>query len=221
MRGINDITVSDPKKYIEANVAMLQAMKGGEGQLNVYKDIKVERDAQTYQGMAFTRVVATLDLDKLAQIGGNNPAQAETFKAMFGGDTVSYWFGTDGKRLLQVMTPKWEDAKAQVDAYLKGSAGVGATPGFKALRSQLPEQASLLFMVNAQSLVQIFATQFAAILKNPNLKVPGDLPKEPALLGVSLTPRPPVGYEFHLVIPSSVGIVIEKGLAPLFRGLAN
>jgi hypothetical protein len=117
------------------------------------------------------------------------------------------------------MTPKWEDARDQVDAYLKGTAGIGATAGFKSVRSELPEQASLLMLFSAQSLAGMMATQFATMFNNPNLKVPGDLAKEPALLGVSLTPRPPVGYEFHLVVPASVGVVIDKALLPLFRAV--
>jgi hypothetical protein len=219
MRVLNDIKVPDPKKYIAANQAMLQAMKGGEGQLNFYKDLKIEPDAKTYEDLTFTHIVATLDLDKLAQLSGNNPAGAASIKAMFGGDLLSYWYGTDGKRLLQVITPTWDDAKAQIDAYLKGGAGIGATPGFQAVRSRLPERASLLAMLSAQGLVQMFAAQFAATFNNPNLKVPGDLPKEPALVGFSLTPQPPAGYEFHLVVPSPVGTVIDKGMVPLFQGL--
>ena len=46
------------------------------------------------------------------------------------------------------------------------------------------------------------------------------MPKEPAFLGVSLTPQPSEGYEFHLVIPSPVGTVIAKGVVPIFQGLA-
>ena len=33
MRSLNDIKVDDPKKYIEASIAMLRAMSGGEGQV--------------------------------------------------------------------------------------------------------------------------------------------------------------------------------------------
>src|SRR5262245_2349762 len=85
IRGLKEIThtASDPKKYIEACLAMLQAMKeGGENQFNFYKEVKVESNAKTYQGMSFTHVIATLDLDKLTQLGGNNPAQAANLKAM-------------------------------------------------------------------------------------------------------------------------------------------
>ena len=74
-------------------------------------------------------------------------------------------------------------------------------------------------LVSAQGLVRMFASQFAATLNKPDLKAPGDLPKEPVLFGVSLTPRPPSGYEFHLVVPSQVGPIFEKGLVPLFQSI--
>jgi hypothetical protein len=212
--------VSDPKKYLAASEAVLRAMKGTEGQSSFFKDVKVEPDVQTYQGLTFTRIVATLDLGKLAQLGGNNPAQGEAMKSLFGGGTATYWYGTDGKkRLLQVMAPSWEAVKAQIDGYLKGEPGIGASRGFKAIRSELPEQTSLLVLFEAQSFVKMIVSQLAATLKNPDLKVPDDLSKEPVFLGGSITPRPPLGYEFHLVIPSTVGTVIDKGLMPLIQKL--
>jgi hypothetical protein len=220
MRGLSEFSVSDPRKYIDATLAMLEAMKGaGESPLNVYKDIKVERDAKTCRGIAFTQIITTVDLDKLTRLAGNNPAQAEGMKAMFGGGTVSYWYGTDGRRAFQVMAPNWDDAKAQVESYLDGKDGIGATAAFKAVRSQLPEQASLLVLLSTQGLIRMFASQFAAMFQNPDLKVPADLPKDPVFLGVSLTPRAPAGYEFHLVVPSSVGPVVNKGLIPILQGL--
>src|SRR5204862_574086 len=50
MRSLTEVIASDPKKYMEASLAMLQAMKGGDGQLNLYKHIKIEPDVQTYRG---------------------------------------------------------------------------------------------------------------------------------------------------------------------------
>jgi hypothetical protein len=223
MSMFSDMTVSDPKKYVAAQVAMLQAMKGSGGPLNLFKDVKVDHDIQAYQGLNFTRIATSLDMDKLSQLGGNNPAGGEAvksmMKSMYGGDTFTYWYGTDGKRLFQVMGPSWESVKPQIDGYLKGAGGIGETPGFKAVRSELPAQASLLAMIESQSLARMYANLFATMFKNPDLKVGDDLPKEPAFLGMSVTPRPPVGYEIHLVIPSSVGTVVDKGLVPIFRGL--
>jgi hypothetical protein len=47
-----------------------------------------------------------------------------------------------------------------------------------------------------------------------DLKPPADFPKVPALMGASLIASP-AGYDFRMVIPSDVGPVLEKGLAPL------
>jgi hypothetical protein len=63
--------------------------------------------------------------------------------------------------------------------------------------------------------------QFATIAKNADLKAPEDLPKEPAYLGASITPQASEGFEFHLVVPSPVGIVISKGMESMIRALAG
>ena len=219
MRAVNVMNVADPKEFISAVQDMLLAMKGDEGSPGIYKDVKIDADVETHRGFTFNHAVARVDLDKMAKLGGNTPAGAMTMKSMLDGDSLSYWLGTDGKRVIQVMTPTWEDAEARIDAFLDGDAGIGTTPGYQAVRSLLPEQASLLMLVNAQGMVRMLASQFAAALNKPDLKPPGDLPEEPALLGFSLTPRRPTGYEFHFVLPSRVGPVFETGLVPLFEGM--
>jgi len=219
MRNMNVTHVTDPKKYIAACQANIQALKGGEGPSSVYKDVKIESNVENYQGLTFSHIIATLDFDKLAQLNPNNPAGAAAVKSMLGGETTNSWLGTDGQRVFQVTAATWNDAKAQIDTFLKGNAGIGTVAGFKSVRSRLPEQANLLALVSAQGMVRMFASQFAATLNKPDLKAPGDLPQEPVLFGVSLTPMPPAGYEFHLVVPSQVGPIFEKGLAPLFKSI--
>ncbi len=83
------------------------------------------------------------------------------------------------------------------------------------------QPAAHLTLVPAAGVVRIFAAQFAATLNKPDLKAPGDLPKEPVFFGVSLTPRPPCGYEFHLFVPSQIGPIFEKGLVPLFQSITQ
>jgi hypothetical protein len=221
MVAINDIKTEDPKRFIEKSLAILRAMSGGEGQSGLFKDVKVEPAAQTLRGLTFTQASATVNMDKLAEISGNNPAQLESMKAIFGDGRMNYWYGTDGKRLLQVVAPKWEDAKTLIDDYLKGAGDVGQATGFKAVLSELPGRASFLMLFSTQGLVRILANQFATLSKNPNLKAPDDMPKEPAYLGVSLTPHPSEGYELHLVIPSPVGAVVAKGMVPLFQAIGG
>lgn len=220
VRSFKDIRVSDPRKYIDASIAINRAMSGGEGQSALLKDLKVESGAQTYEGLTFTHVVATMNAEKLAELSGNQPGQVDAIKAMFGDGRLSNWYGTDGKRLFEVAAPTWDEAKTLIDSYLKGSGGVGRTAGFKAVRSELPEQAAFVMLFSTQGLVRMFAKIFAITTKNPNLKPPDDMPKEPAYIGASLTPHAAEGYEVHLVLPGAAGTVVAKGLVPLFQGLA-
>ena len=64
------------------------------------------------------------------------------------------WLGTDGHRVLQVTARTWKDARAQIDSFLKGNAGIGRIAGYKNVRSRLPEQASILALVSGQGLVR-------------------------------------------------------------------
>ena len=161
MKGLNQITVSDPKAYIAATLATLTAMKNSEGPLNVYKEIKVEENPETYQDLKLTHVSATIDPEKLEKLAGNNPAAAQSMKSMFAGNAIHYWFATDGKRLYQMITPTIGEAKALLDAYLKGDARIGAKAGFKAVRSRLPESASFLMLLSAQGMTKMIASQLA------------------------------------------------------------
>jgi hypothetical protein len=219
MRMLNDLRVTDPKKYMDASIAMVRAMGGGEGQPRIYKEVKVEPAAQTHQGMTFTHVAVVADIDKLVELSGNVPGQADMMKAMFGDGRINYWYGTDNKRLLQVIAPNWEDARSLIDGYLKGEGGVGQAAGFKAVRSELPQKANVLAILDTQATVRMYVNMFSMILKKPELKVPDDMPKEPVYLGGSLTPYPSEGYEFHTVIPGAVGTVIAKGVIPIFQNL--
>ncbi len=176
------------------------------------------RRPRTYQGFAFDRTTVVIDLDKLAKLQAN-PAAAASLKSMFRDGKMTYWLGTDGKRVIQVIANTWDEAKAQLDVFMKGEGGIGTNASFKAVRGKLPEKANLMVLVSMQGLVKMFANQFAAVLNKPDLKPPGDMPKEAALFGLSLSPAAPNGYEFHLVVPSCVGPVIEKGMIPVFQSL--
>lgn len=216
IRAVNVIEVSDPKTYIAATRAMMLAMKSGEGPFGVYKDVQITEGDKTARGFTFDRLTGTIDLDKMAQLGGQNQAGAASMKAMFGGGVMTLWIGTDGKRVIQLTVPTWDDARAQLDTFLDGNGGISSTPGFKTVRSALPEQASMLMLLNGQGMLRMIT----AVQNNPALKPPDDLPREPALIGLSLTPRAPTAYEFHLVLPSTIGPVFEKGLAPLMQAPA-
>ncbi|WP_165250564.1 hypothetical protein [Paludisphaera soli] len=219
LRGFNVIKTSDPKAYIAATEAMLTGMKGSDGPLNVYKDVKIERDVQEHRGIRFTHIVATFDEEKLAKLAAGNPQGSASLKAMMGGDALGYWIGTDDRRVIQATTPDWDRARAQIDQFLDGGKSVGDQPAFQAVRSALADRASFLMILSAQGLVRMMATQLAATANKPELKDLADLPSEPAYFGLSLTPAAPNGYEFRLSVPSPVVPVFEKGMLPVLQNL--
>jgi hypothetical protein len=221
LSSISEIKTEDPKKLVEKSLALMRAMGGAEAPGGIYKELKVEPAAQSHHALTFTHVSATINLVKLAEMSGNNPAQLETMKTIFHDGRMNVWYGTDGKRLLKVAAPTWEEARALIDAYLKGEGGIGRTAGFRAVLSELPGRASFLLLFSSQDLVRMMARQFATIAKNADLKAPEDMPKEPAYLGASVTPFASEGFEFHLVIPSPVGTVISKGMVPLFQAIGG
>jgi hypothetical protein len=219
MKSFSISTVANPKAYREVFTASMKAMTAADSPFNMFKDVKVTPDALTYEGFSFSKVEMALDFDKIAKLQPNNPGMVPMMKAMYGGDKLTAWFGVKDKQLAHIAAPSWDDAKSQLDTYLKGGDGVASTPGYKAIRGKLPEKASLLMLVSAQGLIKQIVAQFGAMGLTPDAKPPTDLPKEPALFGGSLTPVAPNGYEFHFIVPSAVGPVFEKGLVPVFSGI--
>jgi hypothetical protein len=205
MRMFNLYKVSNPAALLAASEATMKAMKNSDSPLNFYKDVTVTRDAETYGGFTFTRTEMVVDPEKLEKFTTGNPAQAAQMKAMLGGGKITSWFGLKEGQMLQITAPSWEQAKAQIDAYEKGEGHVGASPGFAAARAKLPKDVNLLMLMSAQGFVRQIAAQLGA-------GAPTDLPKEPALIGLSLTTTPGTGFEFRVVVPSSVGAVFEKGM---------
>jgi hypothetical protein len=214
-----DVTnLTDPKSFVDAFNSMMKLMQAADSPLNVYKEIKSTPNAETYRGFTFTRIEMTFDFDKFAKLIPNNPAGVEGMKAMYGGDKMTTWLGVSDTQMIKVNAPTWSDAKAQIDSYYKGEDGVGSTAGFKATRAKLPKQANMLALISAQGMVRQLTAQMSMMMPNAP-KQPADMPKEPVFMGFSLTPAAPNGFEFHLVVPSTVGPVFEKGLVPVISGL--
>ena len=205
MRMFSIYNLSDPKALLASSEAMTTALKGMDSPMNVYKDVTLTRNAETYGGFSFTRVEMTIDSEKVAKLTQGNPAQAAQMKAMFTGDKVTTWYGINDKQMLQIMAPSWDQAKAQIDASEKGGGSLGASPGFPAARAKLPKDVNVLVLLSAQGILRQVWAQLGA-------PAPPDLSKDLALIGASLTTVPGSGFEFRLVIPSAVGPIFEKGM---------
>lgn len=219
VQGLNVMTTEDPRKLMEASLAMSRALKSAKPGpfAELIKDVSVTPDARKYKDTSFTEVVVKMDLDALAKLQPN-PAAAESTRQMFGGDTLRTFLGVQDKSVLSVTAKDWDTARGLLDAYTQGQNPLGQSASFKAIRSQLPDQPSMVMLLSAQGLVRQMASQFAGMLQNPDLKPPADMPKETALIGGALKPGTK-GYQFQLIIPSEVGPVFEKGLGPVIRGL--
>jgi hypothetical protein len=215
-----DITnLSDPKSFVAAFEGMMKLMQGNDSPMSFFKDVKSTPNVETYKGFSFTRIEMTVDYDKFAKLQPNNPAAVAGLKAMYGGDKLTTWLGVGETQMIKMLAPTWSDAKAQIDAYFKGEDGIGATAGFKATRAKLPKQANLLVLMSAQGFVRQLTAQISMMMPDALKQPPADMPKDPALIGFSLSPAGSNGFEFHLVVPSAVGPVFEKGLVPLFSNL--
>ncbi len=218
-------TYADPAKAVEATIAGIAALKSGKAALpDMIKDITVTRDAETYKGFTFAKSQVTYDQDKMKAMAGKTPANPngpspDAMRALMG-DGVTTWVGTDGKTVLQVSAPDWNQAKARIDAVLAGgSSSLGQASNYQALRNALPKQFGTLILVNAQALITQGLASFGTLMPDsPVGKTQLNLPAEPAFFGGTVTPVAK-GFQFQFLLPSSVGPVVEQAVGPIFQAV--
>src|SRR5262249_2686285 len=136
------------------------------------------------------------DLDKLAETvpGGGDAIKAAMKKLL--GEDMHLWVGTDGKRVVTLTANDWNAARKNLDGYLDGSATLGKEAAYKATRSQLPAETSLLALTDAGPMALGMGNYMLAILKAvPQLPI--NLPEsikpvttKTSYLGVAMTLKP-------------------------------
>jgi hypothetical protein len=218
VRALNLMTFADPRKAVESFDLSFQALRTKPQGLEWIKDVQYQPAAETYRGFSLSRATMALDLDRLAKLQPGTPDSAAMLRTMLG-ETMSSWYGTDGKVVLSVTAQDWDAARAWIDAATSDRGSLGSSENFPKVRSRLPERLNGAFLLSAQGFVRQMSSQLSAMQPdNPNLKLPHDLPQEPALFGGALSPAGD-GYQFQAVVPSAVGPIIEQGLIPLFQGV--
>ena len=219
IRGVSLMKVERPENYLAASLAVMKAMKAekeGEGLMAIYKEVEVTPEAGEHAGYTFTKVVMVFDMEKMAAMSGNNPAAQASTEAMLGGDRMTTWMGTNGDLVMTVNAPDWEAAKALIDGTFGGEAGIGSTASYKAVRGRMPEEVTGLMMLSAQGLVKQLNVQLGAMFGGAKPDDAVELPAEPALMGMSVVGSDE-GLGFDLIVPSAVGPVLEKGMAPIIQ----
>ena len=219
MRGMNVMKVADPAKYIAASQALMEAMKGDGGPSSFYKDLKIDLNAGTHQGITFRHIVATLDFEKMAQAQSQQPVRNCGHEVNVRRRDDEQLAGHGRETRFPGHGPDLERRQGSGRYVLEGECRHRLTCRLQERALAVARAGRLSHAGKPPGLVRMIATQLAATLNKPDLKAPADLPSEPVLFGGSLTPRPPASYEFHLVVPSQVGPIFEKGIVPLFQSI--
>lgn len=220
------MTPKEPAKLAEAHVKVLRNLpEAGWYQNIVLKEKPEVREAeQTHRGFELARASLVLDLEASA---GNIPdenlrkATVESMRRLVS-ERTTYWFGTDGKRYVQVSGKDWDAARRLLDAYLDGKEAVGSDGAFQAVRKQLPAEASQVVIADVGRMLGSFGDYIKAIVEAlpafPGLDLTELKPArgEPTYAGVAVVLKPgSVGAT--VVIPSAAVRTGRTVLAPLFE----
>jgi hypothetical protein len=223
--GVTVTTYRDPTHAVAGQLKLFQAMSEGATFQNapIKGKPEIKEGAETYRDFKFNAVKIRFDLDKVAEsVPGAGESMKEGMKKLLGED-LKVWFGTDGKRYLQVTAKDWTAAKGQIDRYLDGQAAVSGEPAYQITRKQLPAEATLIGLADAGRFTQTMGDYLLSVFKAvPGLPV--NLPDgikpvttKTSYLGVAVTLQPEHG-SFDLFVPVTAVQEIRKVIQPLFKG---
>lgn len=213
----------DPAKAVAAQLKLLQSVQpGGQFEGGPAKEPpKVTVRAEKYVDFEMNAVEITWDLEKAVGGGANIPEEmrkqmAEGMKKILG-EKRRFWFGTDGKLVVQVNADRWEDARKLLDGYFRGQGGAGEDAGFKEARAELPAEASSIILmdpVRYGGLVVDFMKAFGA------LPIPINIPADakPTYVGMGLTFQAERVSADFVITASAVKEVYRTFVAPLRGG---
>jgi hypothetical protein len=225
--GLSVMKCTDPEKAVAAAVKMMQSMgsAGGFFQNMPFKDKpEIKPNAEKYGAVSFTSVHMVWDLDKMMSAAGAQLPEAfrkqmvEGMKQLMG-EEINSWLGTDGKVVIQVTANDWESAKKTLDQYYKDTGTVGEEKGFAAVRKQLPEQASVVVMMDVVQYTGDIIDFLGPVLQSSGASLPAKFPKavkdKPGFLGVAITMESNRGGYDVAVPADTVKLVYESYVSPL------
>jgi hypothetical protein len=211
--------VKDPQKAADAKLAVFQALGEGSRYSNLALKAKPKaaKDAQKHAG--FTLHSATVEVDYEASVqkgleGDQREAAIEAMKKLVP-EKQTIYFGTDGKRFVQVSGKDWDEAKGLLDQFASPKAKASDDPAFAATRKQLPAEAGYVLLSDAGSLIGTLA-EYAGGLAGAIPGGPGaDFPKfgkvkgDPAYMGVAVTAKKQ-SVRFDLFVPTTAVKAVMK-----------
>ncbi|HWE35154.1 MAG TPA: hypothetical protein VG406_01175 [Isosphaeraceae bacterium] len=204
---LNVALYGDPRKAVDAMTADLQATASEKG---VVKKVDIKAGEQRYRGFTLNHATLTPNIERIKQLNPAAPVAGLADKP------TQTWFGTDGKVVVSIAAPSWEQARARLDAYLDAKQTLGQQAAYKTLRQALPRSPGLLVLAEAQGVVHLVESLIGMV---QGRDVPAaTLPEEPAFFGLAVAPTE-TGTTFQFRLPSVVGPVLEQGILPLLQGI--
>ncbi|MFO0798617.1 MAG: hypothetical protein U0804_14175 [Gemmataceae bacterium] len=182
---------------------------------------RVTDAAQTHRGFTFAEMKLAFDFEATIQ---SLPEQAR--ETTLGNlkrvakERMTFWIGTDGKTVATLTAEDWGAASKLLDDYLDGTAGVGTEAGFKTTRSNLPADATAVYLAETSQAVQMITDQVKGIPTPNGRPAIGKLGNvqggEPTYLGFALTLKPQ-GAGVDVFVPGTAMNVAARMLAGAFR----
>lgn len=216
---------TDPGALVDAQLKVYRTLGEGASFQNVRLKGKptVKEADQRYEGFTLHRATVPLDLEATAaSIPDENLRRAtvESMKRLVS-ETPTVWFGTDGKRYVQIGGKDWESARGLLTQFLAGERPVGKGEAFRAVRGRLPAAAAMVAVADAapatSALGQYIKGMVDALPGLPGLEVPefrpaGDLP--PAFVGLAVVFKPG-SAAFTVVVPVEAMKAARKVVHPV------
>jgi hypothetical protein len=203
-------TYKDAAKVSAARLAVFQALDEGAKYSNLVlkRKPKVTADAQSHAGFKLHAAEIEVDFEASVQKAGDPNQKEAAIEAMkkLMPEKQTLWFGTDGKRYVQVTGKNWDAAKKLLDEFAAPKAKVGDDPAFAVTRKQLPADAGYLLLTDAVPLLgqlSDYAGQLGGAIPGAPT---GELPKfgkgkgDTAYIGMAVAARKQ-SVRFDLFVP--------------------
>lgn len=217
-------TFKDPAKAVAAETAMFKALAAGSSMQNVQlkEKPKVTEKAHTLESFTFNELKLVFDYEATVKELPEQLKEATiaSMKKMMG-ETMTIFYGTDGKVMITAAAKDWDAAKGLISDYLAGKTTLSQSAGFKLTRENLPAQTSLMAVMDVGKVI-VFMASYIQTMADQIPGFPANIPElkpakgDPVYFGASLTLKPEV-IQADLFVPASAAMVVQKILAPLLQ----
>ncbi len=226
-RGLTAMSPKDPAKLAASYLAALRALPKGARYSNVpLKEQPAVKEAdQTHAGFKLNKATLKLDFEAAVADLPDEDFKKSAIESMknFVDETTTYWFGTDGKRYVQVVAKDWDTARKLLDEYLDAKETVGTDAAFQAVRKGLPTEATQVISVEVNATISGLGAAFKLMLEAMPGFPGGEIPKlkpvkgqAPAFVGAAVVLKPG-SAGFAAVAPAAAVNAAYALLKPVFE----